>query len=248
MTNKVAIIITNYNMPERADALAEYIKRGSKTPYDLFLVDNGSNLKEPPVHTTHRLGINVQTTGGWLYGLECADRTGEDYFAYWFLITSAEFVGNVDPLTPLIDLLEKNPTAVGVHPALTNDSTTAWTHMKRQKESGYRQTWMVDNIASLYRADWFNSIGRFDPKLVYAWGIDLETCWLARKQDRTIWICEDYTIKKVSDIGYSMNRMNMSSDDRQTKATENMNFILAYKYGDDWYKMLTEAYVTEEMK
>ena len=34
---------------------------------------------------------------------------------------------------------------------------------------------MIDNIFSMYKAAWFDSIGWFDPQLRYAWGIDLET-------------------------------------------------------------------------
>ena len=100
---------------------------------------------------------------------------------------------------------------------------------------------MIDNIASLYRADWFDSIGRFDPNFKYGWGIDLETCYKARQQDKSLWIDERVKVQKITDIGYTMDRMNMSADRRRYLASVNMNAVMTEKYGDDWaYKMTKE--------
>lgn len=234
----VAIVIVNYNMPERADALAEYIRAhcGSQD-YELILVDNGSDLQPPAKATTLRLTNNVQTTNGWLMGLHYADALaavrGTKFFAYWFLITSAEFVGDADPLAPMLDLLRRDPSAVGVHPAVDAD-VIAWKHLLPRGNGIPRKAWMIDNIASLYRADWFDGIGRFDPALTYAWGIDLEAGYLARKQGRTLWVDERVTVKKVTDIGYKMQRMGMSAEERRVKAEENMERVLSAKYGPGW--------------
>lgn len=244
---RTAALITNYNMPERADALADAITWQTKD-CDIYLVDNGSDLMEPARNTTVRLDKNIQTTRGWLAGLEAADRSGLDYFAYWFLITSAEFSDQGDPLTPMVELLFEDPQAVGVHPALTTDSTTAWKHLITRGGSQPRQTWMIDNIASLYRADWFNSIGRFDPTMTYGWGIDLETCYKARRAGYTLWVHEGCRVKKVTDIGYTMNRMNMAADVRRFLASRNMDQVLSMKYGTDWRKEILNGYVEKEWR
>jgi GT2 family glycosyltransferase len=243
MTNRVAAIIVNYNMPERTNALVEYMLDNVKTELDIIVVDNGSDIAEKSRYTSVALAENVQTTNGWLAGLQYVDALkhakGEEYFAYWFLITSAEFVGG-DPLSPMLEKLIEDENAIGIHPALTKDSTTSWRHLITNGESGCRRTWMIDNIASLYRAEWFDSIGRFDPALVYAWGIDLETCFLARCNNKGIYVCEDAKIKKVTDIGYSMDRMNMSAAERQQKAGDNMKKILSAKYGGSWWRRMTQ--------
>lgn len=249
MTNKVAILIVNYNMVERCDALAEYIKRTVNWPYRLFVIDNGSDLVPPSSHTNVYIRENVQTTGGWLEGLRYASKYREKYLAYWFLITSAEFPpGDADPLAPLARILLNDDQAVGVHPALTKDSTTHWSHMITRGGDGPRRTWMMDNIASLYRADWFDGIGRFDPELRYAWGIDLETCWKARKQGRSLWMHDGSQIKKVSQIGYTMNRMNMDMMGRKRLAGANMIKVMTAKYGKDWRNRMYNEFVTAEMR
>lgn len=249
LTNKVAVLIVNYNMPERAGALYRHIAKTVKWPHEVILIDNGSDLTEPSQFTNLWLPENRQTTGGWLAGLRFADSLDDDFFAYWFLITSAEFPpGDADPLAPLASLLVNLPQAVGVHPALTEDSTTAWTHLIARGVNELRRTWMIDNIASLYRAEWFNDIGRFDPDLKYAWGIDLETCWLARHDHRSLWVHEGSRIKKVTNVGYDMGRMNMSASQREQLAGNNMADVLSKRYGNDWWDRMLNENVEDEWR
>ena len=249
--NRVAIVITNYNMPERADALCRHIRDRVLWPYSLIVIDNGSDLVPPSQYTTLKLDTNIQTTGGWLAGLNEADRlaalAGEKFLAYWFLITSAAFIGYADPLTPLAWALVQNENAVGVHPALTENSTTAWGHLKHRNGGGLRKTWMIDNIASLYRADWLDSVGRFDPALAFAWGVDFETCWKARRDGRGLYVCEDVEVEKITNIGYDMGRMNMSAEERAIKAGVNMHTILEKRYGRDWNNRMRQEFVTNDM-
>ena len=97
---------------------------------------------------------------------------------------------------------------------------------------------MIDNIASLYRADWFDGIGRFDPSLIYAHGIDLETCWKARQEGRSLWIHQGSVIRKVTDIGYTMDRMGMTATARNSLAQSNMNAVLGPRYGPNYWEVL----------
>lgn len=230
-------------MPERTDALCEYIAANVKTPVDVIVIDNGSDLKAPSKYTALRLDENVQTTNGWLMGLHYADalarKHGRPYFAYWFLITSAEFTTG-DPLTPMVRTLQNTPDIVGVHPTLTQDSTTSWEHLKTPGK-----TFMIDNIASLYRADWFDGIGRFDPALTYAWGIDLETCWKARRDGKGIYIQPDSHVRKITNIGYRMNRMQMSASDRELKAGAQMTEILSARYGAGWWERMLHEFTDQ---
>lgn len=178
-----------------------------------------------------------------------------DYFAekykirfdtYTFVITSAIPVDGTDFITPCVEFLENNPDAVGVHPALTEDSTTAWKHLITRGGTEPRRTWFIDNIASTYRADWFDDIGRFDPEMIYAWGIDQDTCIQARRQNRSLWVHEGCRIKKTTDIGYNMGRMNMGADERRTLAYNNMRDVMSRKYGSNWNTLMRNENVEKE--
>ena len=252
MSDRVAVILTNYNMPERADALGDYLKRFAKWPYDFYCVDNASDIVEPSKYTNVQLTHNRQTTGGWLAGLDAADKSGKDYLAYVFTITSCDFPAwqKSDPIAPLAKHLLSHTNAVGIHPALTDDSTTDWVEMKTRNGRGARPIWHLDNLFAMYRADWFNSIGRFDPELTYAHGPDLETGWYARSQGRGLFIHEDVQIRKITNIGYTMDRMNMSARQRAENAMEEMQRVLGRKWGawpTCWERLISE-YVEGWMK
>ena len=238
MTNKVAVFITNLNMPEAADAAADYLSH-SQQPHDLYLVDNGSDLMPPAEHTNVQLLENVQTTNGWLAGVDAARASGEDYFAYVFIITSMRFISG-DPLFSMARFLHRWEDAVGVHPALTQDSTTAWEHLKLRPESpsDFRRVFMLDNICSMWRRDWWEAQGGFDERLIYGWGIDLELSLLARRQGRSLWVDETCQVRKITDVGYSLGRMHSTAEERRQKASANMAEILSEKYGAGWNNLM----------
>eukprot|EP01043_Picozoa_sp_COSAG02_P060264 COSAG02_NODE_7838_length_2824_cov_2.040734_2_plen_271_part_00 len=84
-SKRIAAIVVNYNMVERANSIAEGIKKHVKWPVDVIVVDNGSDLKESPPspHTAIRLEANVQTTNGWQMGIEYAKALGHVSSSLW---------------------------------------------------------------------------------------------------------------------------------------------------------------------
>ena len=242
-SERVAIIIVNYNMKERANAIYNNINETVKHPHDIILVDNGSDLIQHSDKTTIRLKNNVQTTHGWLMGLHYADSLsitkGYKYFAYCFVITSAEMVETEeDIIHEMVTIMKNDPSVVGVHPSLTADSTTWWDHMKNDSTKTLEQVYFVDNIFSCYKASWFDKIGRFQPNLTYAWGIDIETGYFADRDNKKIILDHSVQVKKETNIGYKMDRMNMTADDRKAKATKEMEDYFEKTYGSSYKHLL----------
>lgn len=235
-------------MPEMADNLFNYLKKEETYPIDIYLIDNGSDMVNVSKNTNVFIKENIQTTNGWLYGLKQSDKKIYNYFAYTFLITSTQFLKeSYKPITSMVKKLIDDPNAVGVHASLSRDSTTNWKHLINRGTNSYRKTWFIDNICSMYRADWFNSIGRFDKNLIYAWGIDLETSLIARRQNRTLWIDESIEVYKETNIGYKMDRMSMKTEERSKLAMSNMSKVLKEKYGENWEKIMMLEKVTPDM-
>jgi len=242
-TKKVAIIIVNYNMKERADAIIDNLKKTVKHPHDIILVDNGSDLVEKSENTMLALKKNVQTTNGWLMGLHYADSleiiNNEKYFAYCFVITSTEMVEeNKDIIAEMVKTMKDDDSVVGVHPSLTRDSTTHWKNMLHTPGKGKQEVYFVDNIFSCYRASWFNKIGRFDSSLTYAWGIDMETGYFSYKDSKKIILDNNIQVGKETDVGYKLNRMNMSASERRINASKQIEEYFKKKYGAQYQKLI----------
>jgi len=244
----LAVFIVNYNMPERTDLLVEHLNEFENWPMDIYVIDNGSDIERPSKYTNVYIKKNIQTCRGWLKGLTEAKKTKKNYFAYMFLITSTKFEDAYNQIDLLMKFLIEHKNAVGIHPSLTKDSTTYWTHLLNRNRNKPRKTWMIDNIASIFRSDWFDSIGWFDKRMIYAWGIDLETCYIARKQGRDIYVDDRVQVTKITNIGYKMNRMNMEAEERVKLASDNMEEILSLKYGKDYLKIMLEDYVDESLR
>lgn len=241
--NKVAIFIVNYNMNERADKIIETLNKTVKHPHDIYLIDNGSNKMEPSKHTTIRLTKNVQTTNGWLMGLHYADAIETvqkfKYFAYCFIITSTELVEmEKDIIGTMVKTMKNDENVVGVHPSLTDDSTTWWTNMKNRESADKDQVYFIDNICSCYRASWFNKIGRFDANFTYAWGIDIETGYSAWKDKKKIILDHNIMVRKITNIGYTMDRMNMKATERHQNATKELTDVFTKKYGPNFREIV----------
>jgi hypothetical protein len=142
----------------------------------------------------------------------------------------------------------QNDDIAGIHASLSEDSTSDWPHLFNLPDSTWtRRTWHIDNICSLYRASWFDDIGGFSPDLTYAWGVDLETSWKARRDGLRLLVHDAAVVKKETDIAYHMNRMNMSAQERRRNASNEMARILSARYGDDWWQRMTGEFVTDDM-
>lgn len=237
-SKRVAFIITNYNMPERTNQIVESIRKKVKWPVDIIVVDNGSDLMKPSKYTTLRLEKNVQTTNGWLVGLQYAKSLAANrnicYFAYWIWITTCLYdETQKDILTPLAQFLIEHPKAAGIAPALTADSTTAWHHLKKSSGNKPRKVGFLDELGVLWRASFFDSVGWFDPDELRGFGVDIETGYLARYSGRDVYIHDGVTVKKESGIAYKMNRMNADTNEREVKAFAEMRMLLNRRYQGD---------------
>ena len=241
--NKVAVVLLNYNMPERAEDIIAHVLARVEVPCELIVVDNGSDLVSPAMGTNLFLEKNVQVANGFRMGLAYADAIAAwerfEFFAYWFLITSLEFLPDdlSDPLSPLLEEMVNDSDVAMVIPSLSPDTYTAWEHqiwrpVLDQPGGKTRETWGTDfYLAGLVRASWFNKIGRFNPKLRFGWGVCSEVNWMARRDGMKILLHNEVIIHKETNIGYVMDRMNMTAEDRGTLSSDEMNYILDQKYG-----------------
>ena len=57
-------------------------------------------------------------------------------------------------------------------------------------------------------------------------------------------MCE---LRKTTNIGYDMGRMNMSAEARASKAGSNMHAILSAKYGTHWNDRMRQEFITNDM-
>lgn len=252
-----AICIVNYRMGERTDALVEHIEKTTKCRHEFFIVDAVDDLHPPfyrSKYATAILDYNPQMNAGLMLAVKQAHEREqvihEKFFAYWFITTSMSFlnVDTQDTLDNLLSVLCYQSDAVIVSPALDKSSGTAWTNMKVKRGNEWRQTHGCDCLATVYRADWFDAQGGYNPDLTIGWGMDMEMSWKARQQHRTIWINEYVQMHKEESVAYAMGRWNFTPEERRVKGREEMYQVLTAKYGENFIEKLMWEGVPPQME
>jgi hypothetical protein len=241
-------------MFEYVDNTVEHIVATVKMPYDIIVVDNGSDIVEPSKYTTVWIEENVQMTRGFMTGVRFADHLelelDEPYFAYWIITTSCAFFEmyknedymSVDPLELLLKVLVDDPLAYAVQPAMEFNFGAWIPHHSPRPGKKVRRLWALEPTATLYNAEHFNRLGRWDEELTYGWGISAESYYFARKEGLHIYNHDGYVMRKETGIGYEMDRMGMTFKERQSLAIDEVKRIFTPKYGKDYLEYLNWAH------
>lgn len=238
---RVAAIIPARDVSELVDAMVERIQK-TVVSLDIIVVDDDSQPGKKSKYTALSLHKNLRPNRTRRMGLHYADYLGHEYFGYWMMATSALLPDEPeDLLLPLVSFLSETPDAVCVQPAYSADSRAPWAKLLGDRGTGKpRQVWTIEFVAALYRADWFNAVGRLGPEWILGWGTDLELSYKARMQGRSLWVHEGLTLKKDSYIAHEMDgqRRERTADEYWTDARGEMKRVLEMKYGPDWKKVM----------
>lgn len=237
---KTGIVICSYNMPEYTDALVEHIRDTVKQPYALMVFDNGSDLVEPSKYTTYHEPANIQMVPGFMKALRVLT-SDEALDAYWFITTSCRFdpEDRRDPLELLLERL-REPDTYAAQPSLIIDEG-AWKDYLAPVTGAWREVHSLENNATAFRADNFDRLGRWREELIYGWGIAAESFYKAREAGLKSWSHDGYTMFKDTFVGYKMDRMNMTGEQRSELSSQRASDVLDPIYGHPWWKTLNRG-------
>lgn len=258
--DRVAAILLNYNMGEVIEQNVDYIKRCVKSPVDIFVVDQSSNpdwswpLDEDAADKATlyaSLSSNLHATHGFNTCLRLADSYAEyndlgEYFAYWVITTT----GLLDPdgtrtddcLAPLLSHLENDGNAVVVQPAYREDSKGFWQHLYTRGGTSPRRVFMIEHSAALFRGDWFRDIGFMEPQ-IHVHGTDLWYSYLARMEERGLYVHEGTWIKRHNDNMHEMGRsFEGNPQGRTTLARKSFERFGHAMLGPLWEQRLVNEY------
>lgn len=224
---KIAAIIANYNLTERANALARELRKHLPDA-DVIVVDNGSQ-EFPPVNTAVKLRKNVRLTHAYLVGVAYADGlaavSGEKYHAYWFLTTSLQ----CKQMDGVANMAEKLSGDV-VYASPRYEGATRWPHTAMAKAGETRHL----GGAGMYLAEWFDANGRFDPRLTHNWGTDYDTSLKAIQQGKRGVVVDDVVMEVSENHGYKVGVHGMTLDEYHEAARAEMDAVLSEKWPVEW--------------
>ena len=242
--SKTAIIICSYNMFEWTDALVEHIIETVKVPYELVVVDNGSDLVEPSRYTTFYISENIQMIPGFLAGLDYLDGRNGKYTHYWLITTSCKFNSDDkrDPLAEMLPIFESDSNTFAVQPSLTFNYGAWEQWLSPRKPYVPRRIWGLEQVCPLFDAKKFDQIGRWRKELTRGWGVGGETFWKARRNGWHVYTHDGYVMHKETEIGYHMDRMMEDVTIRRSAAAQEAKDILIPIYGENFNEKFRYEY------
>lgn len=223
---RVAIIVLNYNTTEMTDALAYYLANQLEYPNKrLFVVDNGS--RESPRSATHRLPENLGFTRGMHEGYLIASREGE-FDAYWFLNSDVGFEYGNDVLARLVEVLFSSESFAQVAP----QHNSPHKFMERAEIEAQPVAYL-EATATLVKASTVERVGFWDLELTYGWGVDYDYGYRVREAGLL------NVLTNRARVTHKEHKSIADFSDYVTRASAEMNAVLARKYGADWGRIMT---------
>lgn len=224
--SKVAAIIANHNLSERANNLSRALS--GIDGFEVIVVDNGSR-GFPPVNTAVKLRKNVRLTHAYLTGLAYADGlaavSGEKFRAYWFMTTSLQFA-LLDGVRQMADKL----TGDCVYVSPRYEGATRWPHTQMAKAGVTRHL----GGAGMYLAEWFDQNGRFDPRLTHNWGTDYDSSLMAWRDGKHGLVVDDVVVEVSENHGYKAGVHGLSVSEYHEAARAEMDAVMSEKWPREW--------------
>lgn len=239
MQNVIAIL--SYNMPHLTDSLYAQMKELVKIPCEIVVFDNGSDDGKAAVSTTHSRPDNTRLTGGLNSILQIV--RGVDNV--WLCTNDIVIESKIDPLASMLAKIETEPSIGIIHPSLilpVPNYAYAWMIKepfapdRTGVTKGHK---MVDLICPVYTKATLDAMDwQFDPRWSHGWGIDYDSCLIARNVGLDVAVDFDLLVRHHTSVTYDSGNDHEFKNRHEyyNKAMEVFSQGMSDKYGHDWMR------------
>lgn len=137
--------------------------------------------------------------------------------------------------------------AFTIQPSLLIDHGAWKNYLAPRAPFGPRQVWGLECVCPLYDAEKFNELGRWNEAMTYGWGFAGELHWKARAAEYPILTHDGYVMHKDTAVGYVMDRMHQTYDERASLAAAEARHYYEPLYGPEWQNKLNREFRTPNM-
>lgn len=237
---KLAVLLVSRNRADLVNAMVDQLRAKLTVPYDLFVVECGSQIDQLTPHTS--AWYPDPDFSGKCYGhnvaLQMAQLRGR-YDYYWVLMNDLVFEGPEDPAKTLIDTMEREGRMAILSPC---DSSGAYPASRQVPGSDWRAVTTCDYLGFMYRGAALEECGFLNPAFKYCWGAihDLAhrlntSGWFVAYSDRTVY-------RHLGGTTYgAKNTQTISREEYQRQAKRFAYDYFRTQYGEEWDRHFWEA-------
>ncbi len=253
--DRVCVLVVNHNMKDLTDELCRKIALYTHTPYDLHVIETGSDFDKCSKYATLWVKEKIRMTRGWNALRAYADRLAKakgrpKYDAYQLFVNDAHWVDDHDMITTLYRQMMSTQDCGQIHPYQTHIRDAG--HLLRRQEPvltgrnniGIRKVSFSEIVCPMIRGDaWRRLPDLLDDKFFYGWGLDYDIPHQLQSIGYRCYISDTVGITHRS--GTTARNQHITQEvafrQVQTAAREDMYKGMQEKYGEGWPYLLLES-------
>ncbi|HVS12271.1 MAG TPA: methyltransferase domain-containing protein [Planctomycetota bacterium] len=230
---KIAVLVASRNRPDLVEAMAAALEASTRIPYDLYVVECGSDRDKLSPHST--LWYPDPDFRGKCYGhnlaLQAARLKG-DYDYYWVLMNDVVFESGVDAARILVETLEKESRMAILSPT---HAEGGYPSAAPRPGGGWRAVATCDYLGFMMRASALEEVGFLDPAFRYCWGAIHELAHRLYLHGWFVAYSDDVSYRHLGGSTYGAKGTNtISREEYQRRAKRFAYDYFRERYGDNW--------------
>lgn len=237
---KLAILIVSRNRPDLVDAMVASLATSVTVPYDLYVVECGTDLDKLSRHST--LWYADPDFAGKCYGHHVALQAALARGAYdyvWFLMNDLVFDAGVDPAQKLIGALEREPRMAILSPTNAEGGYPA---SEPRVGGGWRKVTTCDYLGFMMKGAAIEEVGFLNPAFRYCWGAIHELAFKLYSRGWFVAYSDDVSYRHLGGTTYGAKGTNTISREEYQRNARRFAFdYMREHYGVCWEKRFFAA-------
>lgn len=205
---KTLALILHFNTPEMTDSLYESVKETNTDNYDLFVLDNGSDLEKRSKYHNLSTGKNIYFGGAVNWAFDYILKN-EQYDSLLFM--NSDLNVPTDLIKTLRTEMFNNDFRI-LSPSVFETSQEGGVNVGCRQINNWntkktRNVRWIDNQCPLFRRDFIVHVNQFDKRLIYGFGQELLCGIICEEQNWKIGVCDQIEVQHLGNA--TMNSQNI---------------------------------------
>lgn len=246
--DRVCVLVVSHNLKDRTDKLCRDIISHTHVPYDLHVIETGSDFDKCSDHMSLWVREKIRMTRGWNVLRDYADRLANTkkypkYAAYQLFVNDARWVNDHDMITTLYRQMLSLPDCGQIHPFQTM-IRDAGRLLRRQRSPGIRKVSFSEIVCPMIRGDAWRKLPKLlDDRFYFGWGLDYDMPYQLHAAGYRCYVSDIAGITHCS--GTTAKNQQITNEMPfavvQEESRSNMYSGMLDKFGEDWPYLLLES-------
>lgn len=237
---KLAVLLVSRNRPDLVQAMVAQLENLLTIPYDLFVVECGTELDKLSPHTS--AWYPDPDFRGKAYGhnvaLQLAKLRGR-YDYYWVLMNDLVFDSGSDPAKELIETLERESRMAILSPT---NKDGGYPGAAPVKGGAWRAVTTCDYLGFMLKGAALDECGFLNPDFKYCWGAIHELAYKLNSHGWFVAYSDQVSYGHLGGTTYGAKGTNtISREEYQRRAKRFAYDYMREHYGDNWDELFWNA-------